>query len=243
VRLYGSRTAQGRGRGEALLRLLGASGAGIVAERVAERASASSQPAPARVSAASQRPPQRHAAPWQKKRARMPPMTVGLVTRKSRAAPALGNCTTSGAARNLRVDQVCAFIHEYVRQDELKLPLPQQDGPHLLGEGLVLSRCGAAAVELADVEVELERSGWTRKLVRETQRSLVWLVILCIVVRLTLADSNTVLLACCDSLRLFSCSYFALIWPWAVVQPNLLARRSHPLICGLPRLRRGRSGI
>jgi hypothetical protein len=31
--------------------------------------------------------------------------------------------------------------------------------------------CGAAAVELADVEVELERLGWIRKLVRETQRS------------------------------------------------------------------------
>jgi hypothetical protein len=159
VRLYGSRTAQGRGRGEVLLHLLEASGAGIVAERVADRASASRQPALARVSAAGQQPPQRHAAPWQKKRAHMPSTTVGWVTRKSRAAPAPGDCTTSGAARNLRLDQVCAFIHEYVRQDELKLPLPQQDGPHLLGEGLVSSRCGAAAVELADVEVRLDGSG------------------------------------------------------------------------------------
>jgi hypothetical protein len=32
---------------------------------------------------------------------------------------------------------------------------------------------------------------------------LFWLAVLCIVVRLTLADSNTVLLACYESLRLF----------------------------------------
>jgi hypothetical protein len=62
-------------------------------------------------------------------------------------------------------------------------------------------------------------------------------------VRVTLADSNTVLLAYYESLRLFSCSYFALVSPWAVAQPNSLARRSHPLICGLPRLRRGRGRI
>jgi hypothetical protein len=34
-----------------------------------------------------------------------------------------------------------------------------------------LARCAAAAVELADVEVELERLGWTGKLVSETQWS------------------------------------------------------------------------
>jgi hypothetical protein len=170
VRLYGSRTALGRGRGEAHLRPPGASGAGMVAERVAERESALSQPAPAWLPAAGQRPPQRHEAPWQKKRARTPP-TTGWVTRKSRAAPAPGDCTTGEAARNMCVDQVCAFIHDYVPRDELKIPLPQQDGPHLLSEGLVSARCAAAAVELADVEVELEQLGWTGKFVSETPRS------------------------------------------------------------------------
>jgi hypothetical protein len=142
----------------------------MIAERAAERESALSQPAPARVPEAGQRPPQPHAAPWQKKRARTPP-TTGWLTRKSRAAPAPGDSTTGGAARNMCVDQVCAFIHDYVPRDKLKLPLPQQDGPHLLSEGLVSARCTAAAVELADVEMELERLGWTGKLVSETQRS------------------------------------------------------------------------
>jgi hypothetical protein len=130
----------------------------MVAERVVERESAPSQPAPARVPAAGQRQPQPHAGPWQKKRARTPP-TTGWVMRKSQAAPAPGDCTSSGAARNMCVDQVCAFIQDYVPQDELKLPLPQQDGPHLLSEGLVSAMRAAAAVELADVEVELERLG------------------------------------------------------------------------------------
>jgi hypothetical protein len=76
VRLYGRRTALGRGRGEALHRLPEVIGsAGIVAESVAARESTLSQPAPARVRAAGQRPPQPHAAPWQKKRAQTPPTT------------------------------------------------------------------------------------------------------------------------------------------------------------------------
>jgi hypothetical protein len=152
VRHCGSRTALGRGRGEAHLRPPGASGAGMVAERVVERESAPSQPAPARVPAAGQRQPQPHAGPWQKKRARTPP-TTGWVMTNSRAAPAPGDCTTSGAARNMCVDQVFAFIQD------------------LLSEGLVLAMRAAAAVELADVEVELERLGWTGKLESETQRS------------------------------------------------------------------------
>jgi hypothetical protein len=57
------------------------------------------------------------------------------------------------------VDQECAFIHEYGRQDELKLLMPQLDGPRLLSDGLMSERCGPAAVELADVEVELEGGG------------------------------------------------------------------------------------
>jgi hypothetical protein len=38
-----------------------------------------------------------------------------------------------------------------------------------------------------------------------------WLAVLCIVLRMTLSDSNTALLACYESLRLNS--YFALILP------------------------------
>jgi hypothetical protein len=51
VRLYGIRIALGRGRGEAHLRPPAASGAGMVAKRVAEREAAPSQPAPAWVPA------------------------------------------------------------------------------------------------------------------------------------------------------------------------------------------------
>jgi hypothetical protein len=70
--------------------------------------------------------------------------------------------------------------------------------------------------------------------------ALFWLAVLYIVVRLTLADSQAVLLAYYASLRLFSCSYFTCILRSAVAQPNLLARRSRPLMSGLPRRRRGR---
>jgi hypothetical protein len=69
---------------------------------------------------------------------------------------------------------------------------------------------------------------------------LFWLAVLYIVVRLTLADSKAVLLAYYASLRLFSCSYFTYILRSAVAQPNLHARRSRPLMSGLPRRRRGR---
>jgi hypothetical protein len=69
---------------------------------------------------------------------------------------------------------------------------------------------------------------------------LFWLAVLYIVVRLTLADSKAVLPAYYASLRLFSCSYFTYILRSAVAQPNLLARRSRPLMSGLPRRRRGR---
>jgi hypothetical protein len=62
-------------------------------------------------------------------------------------------------------------INDYIPRDELKLPLPQQDGPRLLSEGLASARSEAAAVELAGVEVELERLRWTRNLVRGPQRS------------------------------------------------------------------------
>jgi Plant transposon protein len=67
-----------------------------------------------------------------------------------------------------------------------------------------------------------------------------WLAVLYIVVRLTLADSKAVLLAYYASLRLFSCSYFTYSLRSALSQPNLLARRSRPLMRGLPRRRRGR---
>jgi hypothetical protein len=66
------------------------------------------------------------------------------------------------------------------------------------------------------------------------------LTVLYIVVRLTLADSNAVLLAYYASLRLVSCSCFTYILRSAVAQPNLLARMSRPLMSGLPRRRRGR---
>jgi hypothetical protein len=56
---------------------------------------------------------------------------------------------------------------------------------------------------------------------------LFWLDVLGTVVRLALADSIIVLLAYSESLRLINCKYFALISPWAVAQPNSLARRSH----------------
>jgi hypothetical protein len=59
-----------------------------------------------------------------------------------------------------------------------------------------------------------------------------WLAVLYIVVRLTLADSKAVLLAYYASLRLFSCSYFTYVLRSAVAQPNLLARRSRPLMSG-----------
>jgi hypothetical protein len=68
---------------------------------------------------------------------------------------------------------------------------------------------------------------------------LFWLAVLYIVVRLALADSKAVLLAYYASLRLFSCSCFIYILRSAVAQPNLLARRSLPLMSGLPRRRRG----
>jgi hypothetical protein len=67
-----------------------------------------------------------------------------------------------------------------------------------------------------------------------------WLAVLYIVVRLTLADSKAVLLGYYASLRLFGCSYFTYILQSAVAQPNLLVRRSRPLMSGLPRRRRGR---
>jgi hypothetical protein len=70
--------------------------------------------------------------------------------------------------------------------------------------------------------------------------TLFWLAVLYIVVQLTLADSKAVLLAYYASLKLFSCSYFTYILRSAVAQPNLLARRSRPLMSGLPRRRRGR---
>jgi Chromo (CHRromatin Organisation MOdifier) domain len=60
--------------------------------------------------------------------------------------------------------------------------------------------------------------------------ALFWLAVLYIVVRLTLADSKAVLLAYYASLRLFSCSYFTYSLRSAVAQPNLLARRSRPLM-------------
>jgi hypothetical protein len=66
-------------------------------------------------------------------------------------------------------------------------------------------------------------------LVAALVRLVFWLAELYIVVRLTLADSNAVLLAYYASLRLFSCSYFTYILRSAVAQPNLLARRSRPL--------------
>jgi hypothetical protein len=49
---------------------------------------------------------------------------------ESRAAPApaSGACTNSGVSRNLHVGQVCGFVDEYVLREELKIPLPQQDG-------------------------------------------------------------------------------------------------------------------
>jgi hypothetical protein len=75
---------------------------------------------------------------------------------------------------------------------------------------------------------------------KQYRRMLFWLAVLYIVVRLTFADSKAVLLAYYASLRLFSCSYFTYILRSAVAQPNLLARRSRPLMSGLPRRRRGR---
>jgi hypothetical protein len=75
---------------------------------------------------------------------------------------------------------------------------------------------------------------------RQKYAVLFWLAVLCIVVRLTLADSKAVLLAYYASLRLFSCSYYTYILRSAVAQPNLLARRSRPLMSGLPRRIRGR---
>jgi hypothetical protein len=63
--------------------------------------------------------------------------------------------------------------------------------------------------------------------------ALFWLAVLYIVVRLTLADSKAVLLAYYASLRLFSCSFFTYIVRSVVAQPNLLARRSRPLMSGL----------
>jgi hypothetical protein len=70
--------------------------------------------------------------------------------------------------------------------------------------------------------------------------SVFWLAVLYIVIRLILADNKAVLLAYYASLRLFSCSFFTYILRSAVAQRNLLARRSRPLMSGLPRRRRGR---
>jgi hypothetical protein len=83
------------------------------------------------------------------------------------------------------------------------------------------------------------KSSFELKDVLEAICNVFWLAVLYSVVRLTLADSKAVLLAYYASLRLFSCSYFTYILRSAVAQPNLLARRSLPLMSGLPRRRRG----
>jgi hypothetical protein len=98
------------------------------------------------------------------------------------------------------------------------------------------------ALDLLPRLTQIPDHWWTGESKHDLGRSwkdVLWLAVLYIVLRLTLANSKAVLLAYFASRRLFSRSYFTYFLRSAVAQPNFLARRSRPLMSGLPRRRRG----
>jgi hypothetical protein len=72
-----------------------------------------------------------------------------------------------------------------------------------------------------DAQVVVKLSNHELSVFALLQGVLSWLAVLCIVVRLTITHSTAVLVAYYDA------------------QPNSLARRTHPLLCGSPGFMRG----